>query len=720
MPGYGFRYGFSKNRRRFATAFRTISPGGAFNGTPGSGYSGAPPTRTGLKTPMQPYYGHMGSPTLDGTGNGLIGGTAAPSGQFVFTDKFLPDWIVPSDGIIAVDAHSPGDDAVVTLHVEGNTIVLNPADRVLIDVPQRTGPSTWSTVKKPVYAARLTGITGSAIEIYATISSARAGYSSRVIGPIRLHNITAATCTLTIDPGQAPIAGQRYQTPQAALLYASTNTTDPWIKIIGAAPFTIDANTSFGTSASASNNRRGVIELDGTVQAITCLRTTKGSFRPGVNNLIFRNCVWDCTNIDQIYTESGGNVGNSDNYRPQWLLNCEIYSAGAGEIYNNQTTRPAAMLRYGVAMIGCYLHDLQGADMIGVYRSGNLYRRIAGDIFHINGWSSIIAEGGPSYAGHNIAEDCSADPQRTGINAWAVRYTGAGVATLEISGSHNSASRQVVAKVNGGTVGTFTASATVGSGNYLVSDFVAAANAALNGTNWTFTTLDNTRRFAASGNETGTQIVAVSTSDVNVTTHFWLHMDGYQFSAVYQHDNSLVCNNRFIASEVQIFPSVQSATRSAWNCGIWNNASNQPPAGDQLEAQLTGTWRFSFMRHNSHPQQQGLFRYEAGNLLNCEDMDVSNNVFEQIVQSGTPGGSNRPTFVNNHGYNGGDLTGGTGTTSGGTAAADFPNLASPTYTIADYTPAVGATLRSNLKTPTFSWDINGTLRAGTALLGAVA
>jgi len=113
--------------------------------------------------------------------------------------------------------------------------------------------------------------------------------------------------------------------------------------------------------------------------------------------------------------------------------------------------------------------------------------------------------------------------------------------------------------------------------------------------------------------------------------------------------------------------------------------------------------------------QEMWLRYDQ--FLNCSDVLIANNVFKYSLVLGTI--TNPPTVTNNHFYEGGSLTGFTGTTTGGTAAADFPGVITPTYTISDFTPSVGATIRSNLKAPVYKYDVVGTARGTPALLGAV-
>lgn len=721
MPMFG-PGGFKALRNQLRNLFGggggapSISPGLTWNGTAGSGYGGTPPTITGTPYPIAPWLGHMGS-----TGASNSNGTKAPAGQFLFTQDFFPDAPFTGDILLSIEAQDYDDNCTVTFYCEGNTAVVTESQRSLVPISAPEG-----TRYHRCYAATLkwSAFSGNgAVDVYALISSARAGMTNRVIGPIRLFRRSVPDRTISVGTGQPTVVGVSYPTLQAAVAYCSTNSTDAWIKLALTSNLNVDSSvTSWGTTKENSVSRRGIVDIDPGAYSLTVLRTTsKNLMRPGCNGLVWRNTTFDITNISSIFNETG--LSTTAGYRPMVAIGGEVYSQnGQYEVFQDQTLRSTGALRPTMVLIGVHLHDFETGNNSPHQMIGCTLENLCNDLNYITGWTNTSTEQSPGLTIQCVIKNNSQVGFTDGVSAWTASYSGAGTATIELSGQHNSSSRQAICKVNGTTVGTFTASTTVGSGNYKVSNFVSAANAALGASGWTFTTLDDTRKFAASGAETGTDIYTLPASPgvSTIKTYFWVHMDAVQFSPTTHHDNNMLMGNQYFYNNVQYFPVTQSTSVATYNSFVRNNIiTNQSPDGvdDQLLLQFEGTYHHFCFDHNTCPNEQMTTRYDVYSTSLDADCAIRCNIGRRGQYAGTFGGS--APYGSNHLF-AANTWGGTNDTVGGTMSGDFPNFATAATVLSTYTPALGQALYSNLKTPAVKYDRNGKRRAVNDLAGAVA
>lgn len=689
-----------------APSVPNLVPSGSWTGVAGSG--GVAPTKSGMRVTHQEWMTHMGVQGASGT----TGGFTTPAAHFVFTRKFFPDCGYSGDIDIAVVAEDWDDEAEVTFWVEGSTVTITPATRSLVLVPVKGGttPAILSAINIPASSP------DGAMNIYATVTSPRAGYTPRVIGPVRIHKRAAGPHRIIrLGNSEPTVAGVSYSTFAAVTAYTQANTTDPWIKVQLTSDFVIDGAVSNGSNPALSNSRRGVIEFDPSGFNLSIMRTTKGAFRPRINGLVVRKANINMENISQLYSEQGiTTTASTADFRPMYFIDCEMYGTGPTEMYIDQSARSDPITKYGVGLISCTIRDIVDGG-IACYRIGNHYERVAADILHWSGWVGSTSEGGPSFTGWTTSKDCSSEPIRQGTPGWHYTYSGAGTPTVEISGLNGRSSRTVTAKINGvAQTPTFPASITVGSGLYLVSDFVAAANAALGSLGFNFVVDNNSIRFAHSGSESATDIILPNQA-VNMSV--WVHGDWMQ-TATAQHDNSLFINNRAWNCEFQQFSSVQGTTNSAWNCHWINNVCLLANTNTDLQWQIFGNYRASSWRHNSHPNQVLALRWGTGGTgsdfdANCK---FSNNIVRNMLEIDYSSGS-RPTILNNHAYGVNTIPGSSGNTTGGTFLGDFPAITGFTYTDNDFAPSSSAIVRNFPAVPTVKHDINGKKRPALSLLG---
>ncbi|WP_313539769.1 hypothetical protein [Sphingomonas sp.] len=683
-----------------------VSPAAAYTGDAGSGFAGSTPIKLGIQGILQPWLSHMGATS------GTTGGLPAPAAHPLWTDKLWPDGPLEPNGEIGVIVESLNDNASVTFHVEGGEVVLGPEDRRIVEIPMPFG----KVARVVAYVVKVNVANGGAIDWYATVTTPDAGSSPRIIGPMRQYIRTAPDRIVSVDPARSDSFGVSYTTVQKAMNYASGNLTDKWIQIKAVAPIELDPGSgAMSAGNSVSNARRGVVEVNGKANLITIRSpSAKVDFRPSQNGLVFNGAKFDMTNIASVYSEDP--AGNASSYRPLVVVNSEITGGGQYEVFQNGNTRKSSFTRIGTMVIGSYIHDLETATWSCVYRIGNYIKNVANDILNIPGYANT-AWGGGVVAAYNYARNCNSDVFRAGTDAFSFNYGGAGTATLRISGATGTVNKKVEAILGTGTdatvVGTFSASTTLGSGNYWVQDFVNAANAALGGSGWTFAVVDNGRAFATVGPESATQTYPNGST---IKTYAWQHVDLIQLMPTAHHDNLICVRNVFVLCDGQVFtaPSLGYGTTNSFvrDCFGWQ--SKNP--SETFQWQIQGTWRNSAIENNTFPSYVLYPRWAA--VGGDADFRIRNNIAAGFREDGTK--TAYPTMSNNHGYQGGTITGQLYATSGGSFEGDFPNVYAPSFTAADLIPSPTAAIRA-VSVPTISkFDVFSNVRGSQDIPGGVS
>lgn len=729
-----------------------VVPAAAWNGTGGSGFTTVP-TQTGSVLAVRPEYGYM----LD---------TIAPVRHWVsplYTDDLFTD-----DKIVAVSAWAAANEGIdggiakVTFNVEGTTQDVTRLS--LVDVPVNTAGGTVQG-KWPCYAIKLPwadipALGQGAIDIYATIYPNDTSIATATIGPMRLYRKTGYDRIVDIAPSQATAAPTRYQTAQAALAAVRTTwASGEHITLRYLENGVIDATAlDFTGAITQTNGKRGHVRVTGNGFDVLAKRTTGGLFRPQFNGLIFERIRIDTANISQFLSEPAQSA-----FRATVLRNCEIFSSnGKVEFVGDPTASPPVTktTRAGgakqcfnspIVMEHCYLHDMLCGDISVPVMVGCRVRDVTND--------SLLMTGSQPFMKLLCDEErVTGEPVRVSIPSLQLAYSGTGAATWETSGNEF-ASRTLVLRVAGTSVGSFTIPVDPSADNYTFEQLAASIIGALGGSGWNATVVDTggvsgTARWRA--NHLGsalTAIPAVSTqnpangpaigarpiSEVIVASTDG-HTDNAQLGGgAFSHENVLVANNAYreCVSQAALI-AVQQMTRRAFNVAYIQNAAENIATydkRDELFVQVQGPISHLLLVQNSFPDQGISIRLDVGPPGEPTQpptvLDAYSRVYANVAASLTiPSG---PSVVSGSALNGKvknniivgmiDATATAnvaGNLSVGSAVASFPNINVTPFTNADFSPAPGSGVVTNRVKAELSFDRNGNNRGALAMAGAVA
>ncbi|MXO88434.1 hypothetical protein [Alteraurantiacibacter aestuarii] len=648
----------------------TISPSGAWTGTAGSGFVAAPadPVRTTAKPVCR---------------------LLVPPNQY-FTDELTV-------GVIAAANHNGSLLAnlglvKVVAHFEGASVdIMAPSFHTFADANGKpvTYFGWWVSLKKPV------GVAGHA-NLYFEAVPKDATMQHRVMGPYQFSPQAALHDRYyTIQPSLPnDIPNGRFMDFNQLFYNMANNASlrgqNPHVQILEAG--TYDLPTWMGTYQG-----QGYLTIEADVP-VTIGRASSGLMRPRWDGIHFKgeNITLDMVNIQQLYHEGSA--------RRHWLDGITITDSAGNYYLVNKGQKISTGVRYGGIFTECDISNVQD------YCNGSTLVR--GCHIH-DGCRDVMSDA--TCMVDNTITNWTSKEWREEVPALSVQYTGAGAtATLALSGANDAISRTFTAKVGGVSVGTYVVVNNNPAGNYDVSDVVAWLNGL---TDWTATTLDDTRRATALG-KAGSAGAAfgdtdVKTAPLTLIAMFDQHSDLWQSGTSL--DNIVMWGLRCWDMGTQnIYMGSASGMRDVL---VANNSFHLDPTNPEATVifhQLSGAQSHFMVAHNSSANQAmylrvditGSFKYNPdGYCL------MSNNVFPGFVVSGTPDAD--LVMADNHMHGGAGIPdGATGTTTGGTAASLFADAAN-----GDFTPA--GELLTNLKVPILKIDLVGSDRGATAAAGAL-
>ncbi|MEM6907359.1 MAG: hypothetical protein AAF494_01665 [Pseudomonadota bacterium] len=642
-----------------------LSPGPAFDGSPGSGSATVPedPERT----------------------------TAKPTGHFITP----PHLTITGELLVGVIAFANnngsliGGIARVRFFFEGAFVdVTEPSFQTFT----RFDGSTYT-----LFGYWLRATKGSQLgeaSIFAEVVPAAAGIQSRVIGP---HNLvlrdTEFEYDITMDPSQPEVAGQNYQTLLAAFHYLRSVNAET-ARITGSGS-SVDVS-GFVNFLHFEPVGRIVIEWSEPV-TIGATLAGFGEWEINVGKLHWRgaNITFDF----EYFTNFGSRTGYS---QPLFERVRFTNSAGFTPELPMKGPPPVAFRFEDVGEDGCWFAEcafdylLNPTEQRAELVRGSIFENVANDLF--TGAKAVVS---------NVIDGYDTSSFRAEIDAIAIN--GPAGATIAISGGNDANTRVVTAKEGGIEVGTFTVgktSAFRGGNQFNNSNVVDWLNS-LSG--WSATLLDDTRRATSLG-LANTNGAAFGDTDVSsgltLVSQFDLHPDWIQgvISSSAVLENRVFYGNETWGSEAQLVFLTNGEYR---DIAIVNNAFHQNDGSGYL-SQLDSSQRHFMMVHNTFAGQRVLLRdgYNDDALTL-----IAANVFDD-------GGAEAAvtlngTYKDNH-YTAGSntLPGDVGSSIGGTPATLLASAAT-----GDFNPQ--AQLLANLKSPVFAFDLTGLVRASAAPAGAV-
>ncbi|MEO0589124.1 MAG: hypothetical protein AAFZ11_01040 [Pseudomonadota bacterium] len=662
----------------------SLSPGADWDGTAASGFATTPsdPPRTTAKPVCRPL-----EPDWQQFDDELVVGVSA--------------WALNNGTLIG------GIDRV-RFHLEGATVdVLEPTLRQFSNADGTTYwvLGYWVTIKRPT-GAQQTG----ELNLYIEAIPADSLMQNRVIGPYSYSIVdTLYPIDVTVEPSQAEITGQRYQTIQAAWDYVTTNSNDFGRVLV------TEAGTYEGLKVSGlpyEGSPVGRVVLEATAPVTIGFATYAGD--PGSEfdsrhpmHARGSNITFDMANISHF--EHDNRPG-----RTHWFDQVKFIDSAAGVQRLGLRFTPA--ITEGAAWFtGC---DVRGCYQ--PYRSAELVRGGttiggAGDVFPealcvvdhtINGWNNT-----PFWE-----------------EKLAGTITGPANSTLSLSGGNNASSRTLTAKVSGSTVGTpfaisGTSAAWDADTNYTVENVADWVNNTLP-SGWSFVADTaagdpHPRRANLLGRKSpadgstyykGTAFTDVDCSaGLELVTTGDIHSDLMAYNA---NGENIVFHN-VQASGMQSQLLLLARTSGLEDMFLVNVAAQNGalyPGYTGYASQFARTHSNVVIAHCSLPNQAIIFQvdnnynpdpYSA--ILNCAVSSItSTSTFDTdltIANCVIDSGETVPSTA-------------TGTVATGTAASKFADAGK-----GDFTPIVE--LLANLKAPVVSQDANASERAASDAVGAV-
>jgi hypothetical protein len=671
-----------------------LSPGAAWNGTAGSGFSSTPsdPARTTAKPIIRP---------LD------------PPNQY-FTDELTYSVMAFARNGGTLDG---GIDRV-RFHFEGQTVDVVPS---ALRIFTRYDGTTYSL---PCYTVRLkkpAGLAGIA-NLYVEAIPADPTMQSRVLGPIafspadarhdwdRTIGLTGSgadytAATLTTATTNAIAAAKTAAANNPRLTFISSGTTD---LVHGTPNYTPQGYLTFECAS-------GVTVTFGKASYTT---DTAMLMRTRYDGMWFRGAgfTFDMAFVSEIFHEAQTSVPFAAGSRSHVFEGVRFTrSTPAGALLRKAVTGGTVTwsVRGSPWFMDCDVHNMQCPGQTSHLFRGCTFRQGFHD----------VAFGVACMAGCTVA-GWSSDLYLAPVAAMTVTYTGAGAsADLSLSGISDASTRTFTARVNGVSVGTFTvlnseAAFTAGT-NYNVANVVSWINSL---TDWSATLQDDTRR--ATALTTGAigygAFTNVNTKGVTLQlfTAFDLHTDFYQKDSANLVENVLIYGNTGTEIDAQFIMIGGNESRD-W--AVINNAldvkagSIDNPDGTVLQSQFAHPQRHVIFAHNSFPQQTLALRTGTSSIR-LYDPDsyclVANNALRDLRWD--IGGVDADLAIaNNHLHAGATGTGSPGEVKSGDQTSLFVD-----FNAGNFAPA-GALL-TNLKPPVFTLDAAAKSRPASAPVGALA
>lgn len=699
-----------------------LFPSAIWNGTAGSGFAGAPPSRTGL-------------PVNGRSDLGWMHGTVAPAAQFVWPLPVDEMFTEDSDVMVSAWAASAGGNVIggiasVTFFCEGNAVIVTEPTVRLIEGRNQGGGTEFRPAE--VWAATLDWSqfpSDGAADLYATIQPTLAGVAVRTIGPVRVFRKSGFNRTIDISPSLAVVAGSRYQSVQAALAFLNTNGVNgEHVRLRWTENGFIDPSLiAFTNAKTNTNGRRGQVVVDANGFDVLTRRSTGSftTFDPLFNGIVFRGVRFDLANISQMTSDDGlVNTG----FRSVLIERGEVFStSGATELPSNGSRSPRTVGTFDTEYFlrANWMHDFNPGSMNLHALIGNYVDTLSSDLVQARGrYSSDTLFHSPLIF-MNDGENVNEDLFKTPVASIGLTYSGTGTATYSISGAVNVSTRTLTLLVNGSPVRTIASSTTIGSGIYQMQDAVNDINTALGPSGWTATLLDNTRRFAAicqmSVPPASTVTGAAVGAGVTLGAGFDVHVDMLQFQAGQNQENIIVYGNRFVGIEAQVALLTNNPGFSAYNWAMVNNGY-APGSDSDLKAQMSGTHRHGLFVSNSMIGHSLTIRRVD---TNCDFDSFSRfvaNVVETFSQDAPALGTfNAFTKGNIQTHTPGNAVTGpnvfTALVASDAATVNYPDIFTTGFTFEDFQPANGGFVAVNPVARQTLFDVLGNARGVTSVAG---
>ena len=519
----------------------------------------------------------------------------------------------------------------------------------------------------------------------------------RVIGPYQFSpQATLHDYSVVVAPSQPVDAGVSYQTIVAAMIYLrGVSANNPLITIVEAGDYDIASGTGGSTYVG-----QGWLNVTASVP-VTIAKPSLGTDAASVLRTRYVGTRWFGDNItfDAEFVSEWYN----DGVRDDWFDGVTIMDSSADTVSDpptfafwKKTVRPSRWFcRNSPYFTEC---DISGINDPLV--NANLAR---GNIVHA--CYHDIAMGARCSVGNRFSQ-MNSEFWWEEVPSLTVNYTGAGTATLALSGGNGAGSRTFTAKVDAVTVDTFT-----------VQNSETAFNADTNVTvqnvkdwidslaDWSATLLDNSYR-AAFLSRTGFKGAAFGDTAIGAGLTLVAKVDMHPdlFGNFGSYENMVFADNRGWSIYAQdIFLADGGGARDILviNNALHNRVSVNPDHAQHF-SQLAAAHGHVVLAHNSHTGAGLLLRTDT--TYNADGYCLlANNVIKTLTWQGSPDAD--LVIANNHLETGATSpSGSTGTTIGGDDTSLYVDADA-----GDFTPA--GDLLTNLKTRVVKYDRRGVQRA---------
>ncbi|MCY1670479.1 hypothetical protein OVA07_05575 [Novosphingobium sp. SL115] len=686
MGRRGFGFGRYRSTSHLSAGPALLAPSALWTGVAGSGFTSIPvdPPRTTAKPAVR-----------------LI----VPPFQW-YTDELLVGvYAVANNGGSLTD--SMGLETVI-VHCEGTrTFIKEPTIQTFAD-------ANGNPVSYFGWWARLRhdGRNGNA-HVYFEAVPKDSTMQRRVIGPYQFSPKAAKySHQITVAATPAEVAGSRYKTLSAAYNYLkSQNATNPLVTITEAGDYDSGSVANGWVNGSHIN---GYVHLTATapvslVKSPPAANADPVAHRPGVPlHLYGANVTLDFNYAAELWHSDS--IG-----RNHWLDGISLTNShGRYDLYRKTGRNQLGWLLRGqnAPSDGTWVTE---CSFTNLWNSAMNTALVRGCTFNTC-WSDL-ADHSLCFIDNRI-DDFDSTAYSAHLPSLSLTYTGTGTtATIERGGGN-----VFTAKVNGATIGTFTATSTlagwIAGTNYNVSDFVSWINGL--GTDWSATLLDDTRA-AWTLVPNGANYVPgswpamnVKNTTVTLATTFDVHADWWQKQDGPVLQNIICANNvttNFVGA-IFLIGDLEDAVfiNNAWHCkdvwGFGNRSAARSQQGDYL--------RHFVFAHNTAVNQ----RFWLRNNIPAIPFDAdgyclwANNVLESFEWVGTP--DHDILVADNHIYDGYAIpaAGASGTTQGGNITNLFVDPAQ-----GNFMPT--GSLLDNTKPPRITYDQKKRARAGSCAVGAV-
>lgn len=645
-----------------------VTPGSAWNGTVGTGFSGSPPvdpTRTTAKPSIRPLM----PPMLWFTDYQIVGVAAGANNLGDLSNMGLEKVIV---------------------HYEGRQVeILQPSFYSYQDVNGKTRSAFgwWAVLVN-------TASYGHA-QVYFEAVPKDATMQRRVIGPYQYSPQAAKhDITLTIAPSLSEVVGSRYQNFKNAATYLrAQGKLNPLLVYSEAGSQIMEG------PASAYNPANGRVTIQATA-AVSLVKAVSATTLRLVTPLHIRgsNITLDFAGANEFYCEDaqtqqhvleGCNITDSAPFPS--LIGREIRTSSA--LFRAMGTAPNLN---GPWVIDCNVSNLGNALCRVNLARGNTITNCYGDLFT-----------GAQADGENVTVALDGTQWIVGLAAITINaYTGAAsTATVSMSGSGTG--RTFTFKENGASIGSWVANGTSASTtNYQNQHLVDYINAL--GAGWSATLVDNQFFARQLSRQTGTPgaaftDVSVKSAPLPLWSRVDMHGDWRQGIAT----NVVMWNETAYNLRGQnLFIDGAWTDVVMVNCAFHNN---ETPVGDYVItsslSQIGNTHSHSVIVHNTWATQRVTISGARDAYCN-----MSSNTMPRL--SWTDAGDADMLLADNHLQDAATApTYATGTVISGTNANLFTNSAAGDF-------ASRGALVTNMKPPRVKHDFIGARRGSASAVGA--